>query len=482
LNPFGTAFLNNRNVWTLSLALLDSDQDGFTNGQELGDPQGTGTPTPGVVPTNPGDPNSKPAAVAPAITTPPASQTVTAGASVTFNVVATGTAPLSYQWRKNGANISGANNTSFTISSTTTGDAGDYTVMVSNSAGSATSSAARLTVNAAPVAPVITTPPASQTVTAGASATFNVVATGTAPLSYQWKKNGANISGANNTSFTISSTTTGDAGDYTVMVSNSAGSATSSAASLTVNPAPVTLSVTVTKPANGASFIEPAEVTLEAAVTSAESVAKVQYFIGSESAGESSAAPYPVTLKGLMAGEYTLTAIVIDIRGAEATSSPVKFTVVKAPGNTGNTPPVVHIVSPEEGKTFRSPARIVLVAHATDADGSVAKVEFFAGDTLIGPAIRALHEEDDDDDDQDRHEHDGDRDRDGRDHDDGDDDDEEDEEAEARSVYYLDWNRVPPGQYALTAKATDNLGATSTSAPVNITVKPPKISSSRRRH
>ena len=96
--------------------------------------------------------------------------------------------------------------------------------MVSNSAGSVTSNAATLTVNAAPVAPSITTQPASQTVTAGQTATFSVTATGTAPLSYQWSKNGAAISGATSSSYTTPATTTADNGaQFTVVVSNSVG-------------------------------------------------------------------------------------------------------------------------------------------------------------------------------------------------------------------------------------------------------------------
>ncbi len=87
-----------------------------------------------------------------------------------------------------------------------------------------------------PVAPSITTHPASQTVTAGQTATFSVAATGTAPLTYQWQKNGANISGATGSSYTTPATTTADSGStYRVIVSNSAGSATSNSASLTVN-------------------------------------------------------------------------------------------------------------------------------------------------------------------------------------------------------------------------------------------------------
>src|SRR5213080_169168 len=93
--------------------------------------------------------------------------------------------------------------------------------------------------NAAAVAPTITTQPANQTVTAGQTATFAVVAAGTAPLGYQWQKNGVNITGATSASYTTPATTTADSGStFRVVVSNSAGTVTSSAATLTVNPAP----------------------------------------------------------------------------------------------------------------------------------------------------------------------------------------------------------------------------------------------------
>ena len=176
-------------------------------------------------------------AVAPTITTQPANQTVTGGQTAIFSVVATGTAPLSYQWQKNGANITGANSASYTTPATATADNGStFDVVVSNSAGSVTSNTATLTVNASASAPTITTQPASQTVTAGQSATFSVVATGTAPLSYQWAKNGATISGATSSSYTTPATTASDNGSqFTVMVSNSSGSVTSSPAILTVN-------------------------------------------------------------------------------------------------------------------------------------------------------------------------------------------------------------------------------------------------------
>ncbi|HKD52214.1 MAG TPA: immunoglobulin domain-containing protein, partial [Candidatus Acidoferrum sp.] len=189
--------------------------------------------------------------VFPSVTTQPASQTVTAGQTATFSVVANGTAPLSYQWQKNGLNIAGATSATYTTPATTTSDNGStFAVVVSNSAGAATSNAATLTVNAAPVAPTITAQPTNQTVTAGQAATFTVSATGTAPLSYQWQKNGANIAGATSTSYTTPATTTSDSGStFVVVVSNSAGTATSSSATLTVNVVPVAPSIT-TQPTN----------------------------------------------------------------------------------------------------------------------------------------------------------------------------------------------------------------------------------------
>src|SRR5207248_3351610 len=126
------------------------------------------------------------AAVAPSVTMQPASQTVTAGQTASFSVAATGTAPLTYQWKKNNVAISGATSSAYTTAATTSSDNGaQFTVVVSNAAGSVTSSAAKLSVNAVAVAPSITAQPVSQTVTAGQPASFSVTAAGTAPLSYQ---------------------------------------------------------------------------------------------------------------------------------------------------------------------------------------------------------------------------------------------------------------------------------------------------------
>ena len=176
------------------------------------------------------------AAVPPTITTQPQPQIVTDGASATFNVVASGTPPLVYQWRKNGTPL-GSNAPTLTLAAVTTGDSGaTITVTVSNpSPSTATSNGALLTV--APRAPAITVQPQPQTAADGSTATFSVTATGTAPLHYQWKRNGTNV-GADGPSYTTPALTLTDSGaSYTVVVSNAAAtSATSTAASLTVTP------------------------------------------------------------------------------------------------------------------------------------------------------------------------------------------------------------------------------------------------------
>jgi len=133
---------------------------------------------------------------APIISAEPANLTVTASQSAIFSVAATGTSPFSYQWMRNGAAISGANSATYDIASTSASDSGTrFNAVVANSAGSATSNTATLTVTQAMVAAAISVQPISQSVRVGASATFSVTATGTSPFTYQWNKNGVAVSG-----------------------------------------------------------------------------------------------------------------------------------------------------------------------------------------------------------------------------------------------------------------------------------------------
>lgn len=197
------------------------------------------------------DPNNAPtlvinftapaAATPPTITTQPQNQTVAAGGSATFTVAATGTEPLSYQWKFNGTDIAGATSPSLTLANVQSSNAGNYTVAVSNAGGSITSTAAVLTVLSAPT---ITQQPQSQTVNAGATATFSVTANGSEPLIYQWKFNGSDIVGATGPTLNLPNVQPANAGSYLVIVANTAGSVTSSAVQLTVNQPTRSVSVT----------------------------------------------------------------------------------------------------------------------------------------------------------------------------------------------------------------------------------------------
>ena len=167
----------------------------------------------------------------PRITAQPTARKVAQGVTVNFKVTATGSAPLSYRWRKDGLTLPGATAATLSLPNVQTNDAGSYSVVVSNLVGAVTSSAATLTVV---MPPSITVQPISQTVAEGVSVTFTVAATGDTPLSYQWWKNGQPLYGSTTPTLTLSNVQTNDAGTYSVMVLNLAGAATSSSATLRV--------------------------------------------------------------------------------------------------------------------------------------------------------------------------------------------------------------------------------------------------------
>ncbi|HOX56924.1 MAG TPA: immunoglobulin domain-containing protein [Candidatus Paceibacterota bacterium] len=187
------------------------------------------------------------AGVPPIITAQPQGQTVMAGANVAFAVTATGTAPLSYQWRLAGTNLPGATASSLNLTDVQLADAGDYSVVVANDAGSVVSSDATLVVNAPPV---IIAHPQGQTVSQGDDVTFTVIATGSPVLTYQWRFAGADLPAATGSSFTRANVQPADAGNYSVVVSNSFGGAPSSNATLVVlvPPAILTHPVSLTIP------------------------------------------------------------------------------------------------------------------------------------------------------------------------------------------------------------------------------------------
>ncbi len=145
----------------------------------------------------------------PAITAQPMGQTVCEGDPVTLMVTATGSSPLTYQWFLDGAAIGGATSAMLNIPSASQSDAGNYTVVVTNDCGSATSMPAPLTVRSAPA---ITTQPTDVTDCEGATIALSFMATGSSPLTITWSKDGTVIPGANMSTLTINGATPSDAG------------------------------------------------------------------------------------------------------------------------------------------------------------------------------------------------------------------------------------------------------------------------------
>ena len=175
----------------------------------------------------------------PEMSTQPQSQAVNACQTATLSGMATGTPELTYQWFKDGVVIGGEVEPELEIPAARKADAGDYTLVVLNSAGSVTSSIATLTVNGDDSActeapPTIVTQPLTQSAAACSAVTLSVAATGPSPLSYQWMKDGSDIQGETGTSLIIDPATSADGGKYSVRVSNSFGSTTSDEATLTI--------------------------------------------------------------------------------------------------------------------------------------------------------------------------------------------------------------------------------------------------------
>jgi RHS repeat-associated protein len=178
--------------------------------------------------------------------------------------------------------------------------------------------------------------------------------------------------------------------------------------------------VNITSPANGASLNGPAITITASASDSDGNVSRVDFYNGTGLIGTAASAPYAINWNNIGSGSYSLTARATDNRGATTTSSPVNITV--------NAPPTVSITSPANAANFTAPANITITANATDSDGSISRVDFYQGTTLIG--------------------------------------------SDTASPYSMSWNNVAVGTYSLTARATDNAGATTTSTIVNVSVTP----------
>jgi len=279
---------------------------------------------------------------APTIMTQPSATSVTAGTATSFTVVASGTSPFTYVWKKDGTTITGATSATYTIGSVATGDAGSYTVVVTNSAGSVSSSAATLTVTAAIIAPTITTQPSATSVTAGTAARFTVAASGTAPLTYVWRKDGTAITGPTPSgTHLIAFVAPGDAGSYTVVVTNSAGSATSNAATLTVTTAVTAPTITTQPSATSAPAETAASFTVVASGTS-----PLTYTWKKDGTGITGATSATYTIASVATGDAGSYTVVVTNSAGSATSNAATLTVTAAhTAPTVTTPTATNITA-----------------------------------------------------------------------------------------------------------------------------------------
>ncbi|HVM50454.1 MAG TPA: immunoglobulin domain-containing protein, partial [Candidatus Acidoferrum sp.] len=259
----------------------------------------------------------------PSILTQPQPQTANQGQPAIFNVVAAGSAPLYYQWRFYGTNLDGATASSYTVGSAQTNNAGPYSVVVSNSLGTMTSSNALLTVI---IPPAVTNAPQGLTINQGMDATFTVGASGTAPFTYQWLFDGATISAATSSAYTRSNAQPTDAGSYAVIVTNSAGSVTSAPAILNVNPVPTPPGIGTPPQNQTVSQGSPASFNVTATGSTPFSY---QWLFGTLPLAGATASSYSVaSAQATNAGSYSV--IVTNLYGS-ITSSAALLTVILPP-------------------------------------------------------------------------------------------------------------------------------------------------------
>jgi hypothetical protein len=259
----------------------------------------------------------------PAIISQPQGASVSAGSNVTFTVGAVGTATLNYEWRLYGTNIGAPNSSTLALANVQNANAGDYTVVVANSLGSATSAVATLTVT--PALPQFTLQPQSQTIAAGENASFTATAIGTDPISYQWQFNGTDLAGRNSTSLSLTDVQAANAGDYSLIASNSVGTNVSAFATLTVNPAVPTITlqpVNVSPPAG-------AEVYFTVAAKGTEPLAFQWQLNGVDIPGATATTLLVTNIQSTNAGGYS--AVITNTAGS-VTSSIVSATITAPPG------------------------------------------------------------------------------------------------------------------------------------------------------
>ncbi|QYM77876.1 immunoglobulin domain-containing protein [Horticoccus luteus] len=262
---------------------------------------------------------------APVILAAPTSESVVAGTHVALSVTAFGADPLTYQWRKNDVDLPGATAATLAFTPVQMSDAGNYSVVVTNPLGSTSSSAATLTVVATAIAPTITAPPQSQTLYTGQTLALSVTPAGTSPFTYQWAKDNAPLTGATAATFNVASAAVTDAGNYTVTITNDAGSITSAPASVAVTTA--TAPAITTQPV-AQSVIAGATVTFSVAASGNPAPAYQWSRNSTPLAGATSAT---LVLTNVTSADAGLYSVVVTNPGGSVGSLAVNLTVLTPP-------------------------------------------------------------------------------------------------------------------------------------------------------
>lgn len=269
------------------------------------------------------------------------------------------------------------------------------------------------------------TAPSTATFTAPANVTFAVdaVAPGGAVTQVEFRRNGTPVGTLTSPPYQVTLSNLAN-GTYTIQAfaTSNRGPIGNSSTTIQVlgpNTPPV---ISITSPASGTIFSQGSNVPITVAASDPDgSVTMVEYFANASPIGTTNVAPFGFTWINPAAGSYALTARATDNRGGQTTSAPVNITI-----SPPNQPPAVSLTAPSGGSTFPLASNVTLSATASDSDGTISKVEFYTGATLIGTRTTA--------------------------------------------PYSIPWTAMTPGANSLTAKAFDNLNASTVSAPVNVTV------------
>lgn len=381
----------------------------------------------------------------PTVTQQPTGTTVLAGTTLTLSAAASGTPPLTYQWRIDGANIPGANSPTLVLSQIQPAQSGRYTVRVNNGVGSAISQEAIVTVLPRPTVVIMAIDAfaaeagldagvfeVTRLGTTNFSVTVNLARSGSATSGVDFGPLAASVSmAAGVTTATVTVTpvddTTREAAEtVTLQVIDGEGYVPGMPSSATVTIADndnAPPSISITSPASLTLYpITPTNVQFTVNASDSDGIVqRVEYYNnGTNYLGEATVSPFGFVWTNAVPGTNHITAVAIDDLGASATSSVLTFFV--------NIPPKVAITTPGDGESYPPASNIIVRASATDADGSVARVEFFEGATSLGVATNA--------------------------------------------PFSVTWSNAQVGIYVLHASATDNRGMATESLPVNVTLRP----------